>query len=58
LTEKDVDGRRVGGGAEEVEDGGRDDEGERERKEEDDGESKEVTRVSVDDSFGFREDGP
>lgn len=58
MTKKDVDGGVVGWGAEEVEDGGRDDEGERERKEEDDGESKEVTGVSVDDSFGFREDGP
>lgn len=53
-----MDGGGVGGGAEEVEDGRRDDEGEGEREEEDDGKSKEVTGVSVDDSFGFREDGP
>lgn len=53
-----MDGGGVGGATKEMEDGGRDDEGERERKEEDDGESKEVTGVSVDDSFGFREDGP
>lgn len=35
-----------------------DDERERERKEEDDGESEEVTRVSVDDSLRFGEDSP
>lgn len=56
-TEKNVEvgGERIG---EEALEGRVDDEREGKWEEEDDGESKEVARVSVDDALGFGENGP
>lgn len=50
-----VDRERIG---DEAMEGRVNDEGEGNWEEEDDGESKEVTRVRVDDAFRFGEDGP